>query len=96
MYFYKFTNSNKGIVTTEQPLTGGATKKITKNIGGVHMEVLQQRDQIEGLKFGFTAISPDVAAQMDLKVGDELPLELTDKAVKNREGEEIPNLYWAH
>lgn len=96
MYFYKFTNSNKGIVTTDQPLNGGPTRKITKSIGGVEMEVLQQRDQIEGLKFGFTAISPDVVAQMNLQVGDELPLELTDKVVTNREGEPIPNMYWAH
>lgn len=96
MYFYKFTSTNKGIVTTEQPLSGGTSKSTIKVIGGVETEVLQQRDRVDGLKFGFTAISPDVAMQMNLAVGDELPLELTDKPVKNRDGEVIPDLFWAH
>jgi len=90
MYFYKFTQSRKGIVSTTAPL--GQTTEI-KIIGGVETEV---RVQSNDVSFGFTAVSAETAAQMSIQVGDALPLVLTDKAVKNKEGEVIPNMFWAH
>ena len=89
-YFYKLTQTGKGIVTTTAPLN--KTTEI-KNIGGVETEV---RVQNQYVSFGFTAISADTAAQMNLAIGDELPLEITDKPVKNKDGEVIPNMFWAH
>ena len=95
MYFYKFTQSRKGIVTTTEPLTG-TMESTTKNIGGVEIQVRQQATSND-VQFGFTAISPELADQMDLQVGDELPLVITDKqVVNNTTGELIPNLFWAH
>lgn len=89
-YFYKLTQSGKGIVTTTAPLKQTTE---TKNIGGIEVPVkVQNRD----VSFGFTAVSADVSAQMNLSIGEELPLELTDKPVKNQEGEIIPNMFWAH
>ena len=95
MYFYKFTQTKKAIVTSSEPLTG--MKTTTKMIGGVEVEVREQAGAAGEVKFGFTAISPEIAAQMTLQVGDKLPLEITDKPVVNSQtGEIIPNLYWAH
>ena len=94
MYFYKFTQTKKGIVTSTEPLTG-TQETTTKMIGGVEVSVRKQNTTGE-VKFGFTAISPELASQMNLQVGDELPLELTEKQVVNTTtGELIPNLYWA-
>lgn len=77
LYFYKFTQTKKGLVTSSQPL---------------NLEINKTKDVV----FGFTAISPELASQMNLKVGDELPLNLTEKQVINTTtGELIPNLYWA-
>lgn len=46
--------------------------------------------------FGFTAINSQLAEQMNFKVGDELPLTLTEKKVVNtKTGEVFPNLFWA-
>lgn len=95
MYFYKFTQTKKGIVTTTQPLTGMNT--VTKMIGGIEVPVREQSGTNGEVKFGFTAISSELADKMNLQVGDELPLEITDKAVVNNvTGEIIPNLFWAH
>tara|TARA_R100000951_G_C2648692_1_gene183569 strand:+ start:1490 stop:1774 length:285 start_codon:yes stop_codon:yes gene_type:complete len=92
LYFYKLTQSGKGIVTSSAPLTG--SKTVTKEIGGMSIEVRVQGAQ--DVKFGFTAVDPSASAKMNLQVGDELPLELTDKRVVNSEtGEQISNLYWA-
>ena len=91
MYFYKFTQTGKGIVTSTAPLNQTME---TKKIGGVEVSV---RVQTKDVKFGFTAIDEGLAASMKLQVGDELPLEITDKPVVNSTtGEVIPNLYWAH
>jgi hypothetical protein len=94
MYFYKFTQTKKGIVTSTEPLTG--MKTTTKMIGGVEVEVREQAGAQGEVKFGFTAIKPELAAQMEVAVGDELPLEITEKAVVDGNGEAIPNLFWAH
>ena len=94
MYFYKFTQTKKGIVTTTEPLNG--MKTVTKMIGGVESEVRQQTGAQGEVKFGFTAIKPELAAQMNVAVGDELPLEITEKPVVDGDGELIPNLFWAH
>ena len=95
MYFYKFTQTKKGIVTSTQPLTGMNT--VTKMIGGIEVPVREQSGANGEVKFGFTAISPELASKMNLQVGDELPLEITDKpVVNNLTGEVIPNLYCAH
>lgn len=95
MYFYKFTQTNKGIVTSTQPLTG--LNSVTKMIGGIEVPVREQSGANGEVKFGFTAISPELASKMKLQVGDKLPLEITDKAVVNNvTGEVIPNLFWAH
>jgi hypothetical protein len=95
MYFYKFTQTKKGIVTSTEPLTGLNTT--TKMIGGVEVPVREQTGATGDVKFGFTAISPELASKMNLQVGDKLPLELTDKQVVNNvTGEVVPNLYWAH
>lgn len=93
LFFYKFTQSKKGLITTTRPITG--TKTLTKNIDGVG--ILSKGPMPKELRFGFTAISPELASKMNLQVGDELPLEITDKPVVNKAtGEIIPNLYWAH
>lgn len=92
LFFYKFTQSKKGLITTTRPLTG--TKTLTKNIDGV--EFLSKDTITQELKFGYTAISPELADKMNLQVGDKLPLEITDKPVVNSAGEIIPNMYWAH
>lgn len=95
MYFYKFTQTKKGIVTSTEPLTG--MKTTTKLIGGIEVPVREQAGATGEIKFGFTAISPELAEKMNLQVGDALPLEITDKPVVNNvTGEIIPNLYWAH
>ena len=94
MYFHKFTQTKKGIVTSTEPLTGMSTK--TKMIGGVEVEVREQTGATGEVKFGFTAIKPEMADQMNLKAGDELPLEITEKPVIDSNGEAIPNLFWAH
>ena len=95
MYFYKFTQTKKGIVTSTEPLTG--QKTTTKMIGGIEVPVREQTGATGEVKFGFTAISPELASKMELQVGDKLPLELTDKQVVNNvTGEVVPNLYWAH
>jgi len=78
LYFYKFTQTKKGIVTSTIPkhkIDNHPTLKV---------------------KFGFTAIEPEFAAQMNVAVGDELPLEITEKAVVDGDGNVIPNLFWAH
>ena len=97
MFYFKITESNKGLITSDSPLTGVQT--ITKNIGGRDVEVRQQAGN-GNVKFGFTAISPEdgMALKAELKVGDEIPsLELTEKKVVNQStGEEFDNLYWAH
>ena len=97
MYYFKITESNKGLITSDSPLTGVQT--ITKNIGGRNVEVRQHAGN-GNVKFGFTAISPEdgMALRAELKVGDELKsLELTEKKVVNQStGEEFDNLYWAH
>ena len=100
LYFYKFTQSKRGIVTSERPLEGERETR-TKNIGGVTISVPVQSSGNtakgkQGMKFGFTAIAPEAAAKMNLNVGDELPLELTDKQVISPDGEVLENLYWAH
>ena len=97
MFYFKITESNKGLITSDSPLTGVQT--ITKNIGGRDVEVRQQAGN-GNVKFGFTAISPEdgMALRAELKGGDELKsLELTEKKVVNQStGEEFDNLYWAH
>ena len=97
MYYFKITESNKGLITSDSPLTGVQT--ITKQIGERKVEVSQQAGN-GNVKFGFTAISPEdgMALRAELKVGDELKsLELTEKKVVNQStGEEFDNLYWAH
>ncbi len=91
MHFYKFTQTGKGIVTSTAPLSQTME---TKQIGGIEVPV---RVQTGDVKFGFTAISPELSASMKLQVGDKLPLEITDKPVVNNvTGEVVPNLYWAH
>jgi len=93
LFFYKFTQSKKGLITTTRPLTG--TKTLAKNIDGV--ELLSKDTITQELKFGFTVINPELANKMNLQVGDKLPLEITDKPVVNTAtGEIIPNMYWAH
>lgn len=95
MYFFKFTQTKKGIVSSSEPLTG--MKTTTKMIGGVEVEVREQTGATGQVRFGFTAISPELAEKMNLQVGDKLPLKITDKPVVNNvTGEIIPNLYWAH
>jgi hypothetical protein len=96
MYYYKTTKTNKGLVTSEHPLTEHPLEIVIKEIGGYNVEVRQQRADIEGMRFGFTAISPEARAKMELTKGDELPLTITDKPVRNSAGEIIPNLFWAH
>ena len=97
MYYFKITESNKALITTDSPL--GAVETITKNIGGREMQVRQQAGN-GNVRFGFTAISPEdgMALRAELKVGDEVQsLELTEKKVVNQAtGEEFDNLYWAH
>ena len=97
MFYFKITESNKGLITSDSPLTGVQT--ITKNIGGRDVEVRQQAGN-GNVKFGFTAISPEdgMALKAELNVGDEIAsLELTEKKVVNQStGEEFDNLYWAH
>lgn len=94
-YFFKFTQSGKGIVTSSEPLNQTME---TKNIGGVETQVRVQTGAASGeITFGFTAVKPEVASQMQVNVGDELPLEITGKPVMdNTTGEAVPNLYWAH
>jgi len=89
LYFYKFTQTKKGIVTSTQPIG-------TKLIGGVEVPVREMSGSQSEVKFGFTAITPELAAQMNVAVGDELPLEITDKPVLDGNGEAIPKLFWAH
>lgn len=90
MHFLRFTQTGKGLVTSTAPLNQTTQ---TKNIGGVEVPV---RVQTGDVKFGFTAVSAELSAQMSLQVGDVLPLVLTDKPVVNTQtGEVIPNLYWA-
>lgn len=94
MYFHKFTQTKKAIVTSTEPLTGTQEME-TKMIGGVEVQVRKQQTSGE-VKFGFTAISPQLAEQMNLQPGDELPLTITEKPVVNTQtGEIIPNLFWA-
>ena len=82
MYFHKFTTTKKGLVTSTEPLTGMKTS--TKMIGGVEVEVREQTGATGEIKFGFTAIKPEQADQMNLSVGDELPLdELKGQVVIN-------------
>tara|TARA_B110000977_G_scaffold1292_1_gene1851 strand:+ start:484 stop:1338 length:855 start_codon:yes stop_codon:yes gene_type:complete len=90
-YFYKVTKTGKGIISTSAPLFQ-RTEII--NIDGVETKV--RVDEDEEVIFGFTAISSDTAAMMNLAIGDELPLEITDKPVTNKDGEVIPNMFWAH
>ncbi len=94
VYFWKFTESKKGIVTSTIPLTGAKTT--TKTIGGVAVPVREQIGGDGDVKFGFTAIDPKLAAQMQVNVGDELPLEITDKPVLGEDDAPVPNLFWAH
>jgi prephenate dehydratase len=94
VYFFKFTSNMKGIVSSTEPLTGLNT--ITKNIGGVEVKVREQSNASGNVKFGFTAIDPEMAAQMQLKVGDPIDLEITEKNVTDKQGNVVPNLYWAH
>ena len=89
LYFYKFTQTKKGIVTSTQPIG-------TKLINGIEVPVREMSGSQSEVKFGFTAIKPELAAQMNVAVGDELPLEITDKPVLDGNGEAIPNLFWAH
>ncbi len=90
LYFYKFTQTKKGIVSSTQPMKG------TNLISDVEVPVREMSGSQSEVKFGFTAIKPEAAAQMNLSVGDELPLELTDKPVVDSNGEVISNLFWAH
>lgn len=86
----------KGLLSTTEPLTGKLETEM-KTLGGVPTPVKQQGKQTKDIKFGFTAVDPELARQMKFQVGDELPLEITDKPVINMQtGEVIPNLFWAH
>ena len=73
MFYFKITESNKGLITSDSPLTGVQT--ITKNIGGRDVEVRQQAGN-GNVKFGFTAISPEdgMALRAELKVGGEIEI----------------------
>ena len=97
MYYFKITESNKGLITSDAPLSGVQT--VTKKIGSREFEVRQQAGN-GNVRFGFTAISPEdgMALKAELKVGDEIAsLELTEKKVVNQStGEEFDKLYWAH
>jgi hypothetical protein len=97
MYYFKITESNKGLITSDAPLSGVNT--VTKKIGSREFEIRQQAGN-GNVKFGFTAISPEdgMALRAELQVGDEISsLEITDKKVKNQTtGVEFDNLYWAH
>lgn len=97
MYYFKITASNKGLITSDAPLTG--IKTVTKKIGSREFEVRQQAGN-GNVRFGFTAIDPEdgMALKAELKVGDEIPsLELTNKKLVSQEtGEEFDNLFWAH
>ena len=96
MHFYRFTTTMKGIVSSTEPLNG-KLESIVKPMGGVQAPIKQQGKQTKEIKFGFTAVDPELARQMKFQVGDELPLEITDKPVINTQtGEVIPNLFWAH
>lgn len=70
---------------------------VKKEMGGTIVETKQLvgDDGLE-VKYGFTAVNPAHAAKMKVEDGDELPLELTDKNVVDKETGEIrPNLFWA-
>ena len=55
MYYFKITESNKGLITSDAPLSGVNT--VTKKIGSREFEIRQQAGN-GNVKFGFTAISP--------------------------------------
>lgn len=94
MYFYKISESNKSLISTDKPLSELTTT--SKKIGSRTMEIRQQG--VSDVKFGFTAISAEdgMALRAELKVGDELPLTLTEKKVVNQQtNQAFDNLYWA-
>ena len=93
LFFYVFTQTKRGIVTSTKPLTG--IKTSTQRVS-VEFKVRRQAGTQGEVKFGFTAIKPEIAAQMNVAVGDELPLVLTEKPVVDGDGNVIPNLFWAH
>ena len=67
MYFYKISESNKSLISTDKPLS-----ELT------------------------ISAEDGMALKAELKVGDELPLTLTEKKVINQQtNQAFDNLYWA-
>jgi len=96
LYFHGFTQTKKGIITRTSK-ERATVQIVKKEMGGVIVETKQLvGDKGLEVKYGFTAVNPEQAAKMKVADGDELPLEITDKAVVDKEtGEVRPNLFWA-
>ena len=82
VYFIKVTEQGNGIVVGEKKLS---TKLV--NINGVEREVRTQ-----GGRLGFIAWQN--AAECNCEKGQPLPFNLTDKPVRTKDKEVIPNLFW--
>lgn len=96
LYFHGFTKTKKGIITRTSKARA-TVKIVEKEMGGTIVETKQLvgDDGLE-VKYGFTPVNPEHAAKMKVEDGDELPLEITDKPVVDKEtGEVRPNLFWA-
>lgn len=85
VYFIKALQSGKGLVVAEKKLT-----TTTVMINGVEREF---RDQ--GGRIGFIATINDDARTWNLEKDDELPFRITDKPVRDKDNNIVPNLYWA-
>lgn len=82
-YFVKTTKKGNGFVVAESKIG-----KKTVLINGVEREFRTQ-----GGKLGFVAY--ENAAELGLEAGDEVPFNLTDKIVLDKEKKPLTNLYWA-
>lgn len=96
LYFHGFTQTKKGIITRTSK-ERATVKIVEKEMGGVIVETKQLvGDNGIEVKYGFTAVNPEQASKMKIADGDEMPLQITDKPVVDKEtGEVRPNLFWA-
>lgn len=87
-YFVKHTQTGKGIVVSNKPLT----KKVIKLKNGKERTA---NVQTSGLQFGFIAFAEGNAQELGYSAGELVPVTLTAEKVVDRDGNEL-DLFWCN
>lgn len=87
-FFVKCTQSGKGIVVSNKPLT----KKTVKMKNGKERTM---NVQTSGLQFGFVAFEEGNAQELGYTAGETVPVSLSSERVVDRDGNEL-DLFWCN